>query len=510
MAGVKVYLVGAGPGDAELITLKGVRALKRADCVIYDFLSNESLLSHVKAKAETIYVGKKGAFRHVTQGEINELILKKAKAGKVVVRLKGGDPFIYGRGGEEALALVNAGLSFEIIPGVSSAVAAPAFAGIPLTHRGVASTVTFLTGHESQFKKSSKVEWEKLATSGGTLVILMGWKKLALTVKRLSDGGMNQKTPVAIIRWGSTSKQKTITGTLKTIVALVKEHAMKPPIITVIGNVVTLREKLKWFDSRPLFGKKILVTRTAKQAGTFSSKLTEMGAEVVSLPVIKTINPPSFAKLDKGIKNLETYDWAIFTSVNGVEYFFSRLYKLGLDIRALKGVKICVVGSATEQAIKNRGIQVDLVPKKFVAEGILKALGKNGIKGNRFLLPRALKAREILPDEIRRLGGMIDVAPAYKTIRVAKTGSEILSLLKKGKLDVITFTSASTVKNFLSFFKKNEVSKLTSNVIIACIGPVTKQMAIDNGLKVDIMPSRYTIPAFAEAMENFFSADKNS
>jgi uroporphyrinogen III methyltransferase/synthase len=376
MAKGMVFLVGAGPGDPGLITIKGVEALKSADCVVYDFLANARLLEHARPNAETIYVGKKWASKVITQKEINRLIIKKAKAGKTVVRLKGGDPFIFGRGAEEAEELVAAGVPFEVIPGVTSAIAAPAFAGIPLTHRDLSSAVTFITGQEDPIKERSNIAWDRLSTGRGTLVFLMGWKNLPLITKKLLANGWDPATPVALVRWGTMTKQISLTGRLDNIVELSKKRGMLPPLVIVVGEVVNLRERLDWFETRPLFGKRILVTRTAEQAGSFTSILEAAGAEPVPFPTIKTVGPPSWTPLDRAIKRLSNYDWAIFTSVNGVKYFYERLTRLGLDVRELKGVKICAIGPRTAQEVGSLGIKVDLTPKKFIAESVLDALGK--------------------------------------------------------------------------------------------------------------------------------------
>jgi uroporphyrinogen III methyltransferase/synthase len=507
MRAAKVYLVGAGPGDAGLITLKGKELLEKADCVIYDSLANEKLLAHAPKHAEAIYVGKKGFSkpRNISQAFINRLIIKNAKMGRTVVRLKGGDPFIFGRGAEEALALVKNEIPFEVVPGVTSALAVPAYAGIPLTHRGNASTVTFLTGHEDFFKRSSAVAWRKLSVGSGTLVILMGWKKLQSIVARLIKNGRDPKTPVAMIRWGTLPNQKKVIATLDTIVKQASRADMKPPVVTVIGEVVGLSKKLDWFEKKPLFGKRVLVTRTMRQASEFTKMLEARGALPISFPVIKTIKPPDMRPLDKGMKKLQSYDWAIFTSVNGVEYFFERLYELGKDVRELYGVKICAIGPATERAITERGINVDIVPKEYKAEGLLKALGRRRIKGKSFLLPRAKEAREILPEEIRRLGGRIDVAPAYKTIKPRAQAARLKKLLRTGEVDVITFTSSSTVKNFMALLKKGEAEALMKDVTIACIGPITAKTAEDLGLTVDITPKSYTLPSLTKALEKFYS-----
>ena len=510
MAKGKVYLVGAGPGDPGLITLKGVVALGEADCVIYDFLANAGLLEHAGEGAETIYVGKKGNQKTISQEEINTLIIKKAKQGKTVVRLKGGDPFIFGRGGEEAEELVKAGLSFEVIPGVTSATAAAAYAGIPLTHRDLASSVTFITGQESPLKERSSIAWDRLSTGKGTLVFLMGWKSLPLITEKLLGNGWPASTPVALVRWGTMTKQKTVVGTLADIMELAGKEGILPPMVTIVGDVVTLRERLNWFETKPLFGRRVLVTRALEQAGAFAGALEKDGAEVVAFPTIKTIGPPNWAPLDAAIKNLSGYDWAIFTSVNGVKYFFGRLEKLGLDARELKGVKICAVGPMTAKAIEEMRLRVDLTPGEYVAEGLLSSLGRRGIKGKRFLLPRALKAREVLPDEIRALGGHIDVAPAYRTVKPAKAAAELKRMFEEKEIDAVTFTSSSTVTNFVSTFKKTEIKKLLEGVTIACIGPVTANTAKECGLSVDVMPGKYTIPALCAAMAEHFKEKKKN
>ncbi|MBI5810772.1 MAG: uroporphyrinogen-III C-methyltransferase, partial [Deltaproteobacteria bacterium] len=421
----RAYLVGAGPGDAGLITVKGLEAIKEADCIIYDFLANARLLEYAKKGVEAIYVGKKGRLKTMGQEEISSLIVKKAKQGKTVVRLKGGDPFIFGRGGEEAEALVDAGITFEVIPGVTSAIAAPAYAGIPLTHRDLSSAVTFLTGQENPLKERPNIAWDRLSIGRGTLVFLMGWKNLPIITGKLLLNGWAGSTPVALIRWGTMTKQVSLTGRLDNIVSLAEKNKMKPPVVTIVGDVVRLRDKLNWFETKPLFGKRVLVTRALDQAGDFTKILERHGAEPIIFPVIKTVPPPSWTPLDNAIKRLSTYDWAIFTSVNGVKYFFERLYKSGLDLRELKGVKVCSIGPRTEEAIKALGIRVDLTPVEYRAEAIIEALGKRNIKGKRFLLARAMQAREILPSEIKRLGGRIDAVPAYRTVKPSKEAAEV-------------------------------------------------------------------------------------
>ncbi len=500
----KVYLVGAGPGDPGLITVKGVEALRRAQCVIYDFLASARLLDHAPPGVEAIYVGKKGSERSITQAEINALIIERARRGRVVVRLKGGDPFIFGRGAEEAEALVEAGIAFEIIPGVTSAIGAPAYAGIPLTHRDLASSVTFITGQESPLKERKNIAWDRLSTGRGTLVFLMGWKNLGLITRKLRANGWPVETPVALIRWGTLPVQKVVTGTLENIVRLSKKEGIKPPVITVVGDVVKLREDFNWFETMPLFGRTVLVTRASEQAGEFTEILEEKGAIPYLYPTIRTAPPRDWKPLDQGIKRLSAYDWAIFTSVNGVKFFFERLTKLGKDLRELKGLRICAIGPRTAEAIEALNIRVDLTPSVYRAEAIIDALGRRGIKGKRFILPRALKAREILPETIRKLGGTIDVLPAYRTVRPRKNAAEMREKVFAGEIDVLTFTSSSTVTNFMRFFKKNEAKVINQNSRIACIGPITAATAEKKGLRVDIMPEDYTIPALARAIEEYF------
>jgi len=510
MPQARIYLVGAGPGDPGLITVKAVQAIGAADCIIYDSLANARLLEYARPGAETIYVGKSGSRpgrrrEGATQAGINRLIIKKARAGKTVVRLKGGDPFIFGRGAEEAEEIVKAGLGFEVIPGVTSAVAAPAYAGIPLTHRVLASSVTFITGHEDPLKERPNIAWDRLSTGRGTLVFLMGWKNLAFICRKLRENGWKASTPAALVRWGTTVRQQSVVGRLDNIVRLCGEREIKPPVITVVGDVVRLKDGLDWFEGKPLFGRRVLVTRALEQAGSFARILEERGAEPVVFPTIKTTRPPSWAPLDRAIKRLSSYDWAIFTSVNGVRYFFERLARLGRDVRELKGVKLCAIGPMTERAITGLGIRVDITPKKYVAEAVIDALGRRRIKGKRFLLARAMVAREVLPTEIKRLGGSIDVVPAYRTLRPRAGAKAIKAMLADGEIDVATFTSSSTVSNFARLFKKGELAGLMDGVKVACIGPVTAATAEGFGLGVDICAETYTMAGLADAMAEYYT-----
>ena len=504
MAKGMVYLIGAGPGAPGLITLKAIECIKEADVVVYDYLANKRFLEYAGKRAEIIYVGKQGGAHTLPQDEINKLIIKKAQKGKIIARLKGGDPFIFGRGGEEAEEIIQAGIPYEVIPGVTAGVAAAAYAGIPLTHRDFTTTVAFITGHEDPTKEDSNIYWDKISTGIGTLVFYMGIGNLEPNMKKLMENGRSPDTPVALIRWGTTSNQETIIGTIKDIAEKAKQANFKAPAITVVGGVVSLRDKLRWFDKRPLFGKKIIVTRSREQASDFSVLLEKYGAEPIEFPTIETVPPKDWKEIDRAIKNLPKYDWAIFTSINGVKYFIERLKKQGKDIRELKGIKICAIGPATAKAIEDLGIKVDLLPKEYRAESIITGLGKTKIKGRRFLLPRALKAREVLPEEIKRLGGKVDVVTAYRTVQPKEKTDEIRKMLREKRVDVVTFTSSSTVENFVNMFKRNEVPGILNGTRVACIGPITKDTATKLGIKTDIMPEKYTIPALTEAIGEYY------
>ena len=504
MAKGMVYLIGAGPGAPGLITLKAIECIKEADVVVYDYLANKRFLEYAGKRAEIIYVGKQGGAHTLPQDEINKLIIKKAQKGKIIARLKGGDPFIFGRGGEEAEEIIQAGIPYEVIPGVTAGVAAAAYAGIPLTHRDFTTTVAFITGHEDPTKEDSNIYWDKISTGIGTLVFYMGIGNLEPNMKKLMENGRSPDTPVALIRWGTTSNQETIIGTIKDIAEKAKQANFKAPAITVVGGVVSLRDKLRWFDKKPLFGKKIIVTRSREQASDFSVLLEKYGAEPIEFPTIETVPPKDWKEIDRAIKNLPKYDWAIFTSINGVKYFIERLKKQGKDIRELKGIKICAIGPATAKAIEDLGIKVDLLPKEYRAESIITGLGKTKIKGRRFLLPRALKAREVLPEEIKRLGGKVDVVTAYRTVQPKEKTDEIRKMLREKRVDVVTFTSSSTVENFVNMFKRNEVPGILNGTRVACIGPITKDTATKLGIKTDIMPEKYTIPALTEAIGKYY------
>ena len=507
----KVYLIGAGPGDPGLFTLRGVTCLHQADVVVYDYLANPRLLSYAKPGAELIYVGKKGGEADApSQEQIGRLLVEKALAGNLVARLKGGDPFIFGRGGEEGEELFQAGVPFEVVPGVTSAIAVPAYAGIPLTHRDYSSTVAFLTGHEDPSKDDSTIAWDKVATGIGTLVFLMGIGNLPNIVEQLVKHGRPTDTPAAVIQWGTKPEQATVTGTLETIVALVETRGLGPPAILVVGDVVRLRERLEWFERRPLFGKRILITRAREQAADFADRLEAQGAEVMEFPLIKLAPPETWKPLDTAIERLEAYRWVIFTSANGVEAFFRRVRALRQDARRLGGAKICAIGPATAKALENHSIIPDIVPTEFRAEGIIEAFEQYDVRGAKILLPRAEVARDLLPLEIEKRGASVEVVPAYRTVRADSEAGLLTQLLQERKIDLVTFTSSSTVTNFVELLQTEDLKALLEGVRIACIGPITAETAERFGLTVDIMPEQYTIPALADSIVHYYAASTDA
>jgi uroporphyrinogen III methyltransferase/synthase len=501
----KVYLIGAGPGDPGLITVKGLECVKKADVIIYDYLANERLLDQRRADAELVYVGKQGGKHTLPQDEINTLIVKKAREGKVVARLKGGDPFIFGRGGEEAEELADDGIPFEIVPGVTAATAVPTYAGIPLTHREHTASVAFVTGHEDPTKPESKVHWDKIATGIGTLVFFMGMKNLQNIVDKLIANGRNPETPIALIQWGTRTDQRVLTGTLVDIAAKAKDAQFRPPVIIVVGEVVRLREKLNWYESKPLFGKRIVVTRSRNQASVFAEKLIDQGATTIEFPTIDVVPPASWAELDEALGVIETYQWIIFTSANAIKYFMERLRNLGKDLRMLKGVQICVVGPKTAETLEQYGLRADLIPAEFKAEGVLAALGGAEVKGRKFLIPRAKLAREIIPEKLRELGAVVTVAVAYENVKPIADAARVKKLFEEKKIATVTFTSSSTVHNFVEILGPKEYKTLMQGVVVACIGPITAKTAEEYGMKTEIMPKEYTIPAFVEAIVGYYN-----
>ncbi|HEU4685724.1 MAG TPA: uroporphyrinogen-III C-methyltransferase [Nitrospira sp.] len=502
----KVYLVGAGPGDPGLLTLKGRECLEQAQVVLYDYLANPSLLEYAPAQAERIYVGRRGRGQYQEQADINRLLIERASAGRVVVRLKGGDPFVFGRGGEEAEAVAAAGIEFEVVPGVTAAVAVPAYAGIPVTHRTLASTVTVVTGHEDPAKPGSVVGWPKLAGSSGTLVFLMGMKTLPTIVERLLKGGRAGETPVALIRWGSRADQRTLIGTLNDIVGKAERARLEPPTVIVIGEVVRLRDQLSWFERRPLFGKRILVTRPKHQVGEFSRLLSAYGAEPIGIPTIDIVPPVSWDPLDRAIAHVRDYAWLILTSKNAVGPFLSRLKNSGSDVRVLAHLRICAIGPRTAEELERHGLIADMVPQQYQAEGILETFKRIDLQGARILIPRAEAAREILPDQLRGMGAQVDVVPVYRTVVPRDRVEALRQAFDDQRVDVVTFTSSSTVRNFVELTGGPEPARrLLAQCLVACIGPITAQTVKDYGLPVGILPPENTVPALADAIVRHFS-----
>lgn len=501
----KVYLVGAGPGDTGLLTLKGKACIEQADVIVYDYLAADELLAYARTDAEIIYAGKQGGDHTLTQTRINQLLVEKALQGRSVTRLKGGDPFIFGRGGEEIEALIDAGIPFEVVPGVTSAIAAPAYAGIPLTHRRFTSTVTFITGHEDPDKKDSSIRWKALADMGGTLVFLMGVKNLPNIVARLREAGLAAETPAALIRWGTTVRQQTVSGNLDTIVDNVRAADLKPPCIIVVGEVIRLREKMQWFENRPLFGKRIIVTRARAQASDMIRRLTSLGADCLEYPTIKIVPPADFSRLDEAIDTLGTYHWIIFTSVNGVDAFFNRLQGTGKDSRALGNLRTACIGPITAERLRGYGLNTDILPESFRAESIIAAFAGETVAGKRMLLPRAAEARPILPAELTKMGAVVDEIPVYQTISDTENADALIEQLASGDVDLITFTSSSTVTNFKKLLPPDRFDALIKGVAIASIGPITTETAQKHGFTVHAEAAIYTIEGLCDAILAYYA-----
>ncbi len=496
------YLAGAGPGDLGLVTLKVKEVVERADVLVHDYLCNPEILGWARAGVEIIYAGKKAGAHTLKQEEIDALLVEKTRAGNCVVRLKGGDPFLFGRGGEEAVALAEAGQRFEIIPGVTSAIAAPAYAGIPVTHREHTSQLTIFTGHEDPTKPESSLDYARLATQPGTKVMLMGVERLAKITEQLQAHGASPTMPVALVRWGTTGRQRTLVGTLANIAQLVEQTGFQAPAVAVFGDVVQLRDKLNWFETRPLFGKRIVVTRTRKQAGGLSSTLRALGADVFELPTIR-IEPPkderAFAEL---VRDVHRYTWLVFTSPNGVSAFFEMFYRLYNDARSIGGVRIAAIGPATAARVRDFHLAVDLQPEEFVAEAVVAAFQKQGsIENETILLARAEAARDVLPRELAKLGAIVDEAVAYRTVAETDDVSGGQARFAAEGADLITFTSSSTVENFVAL-------KLPwpAGLKTASIGPITSKTMRELGLTVDVEAKQYDIPGLTAAIRKFYGA----
>lgn len=498
----KVYLIGAGPGDPGLLGLKAKECLETADAVVYDRLADPRIIEFCRKDAEMVYVGKASANHTMRQPDINKLLVKLAAEGKTVARLKGGDPFVFGRGGEEAIELLEAGLPFEFVPGVTSAIAVAEYAGIPVTHRHVATSFAVITGHEDPTKGESTINWKGLATAVDTLVFLMGVENIERISSQLIANGRSADCPAAVIRWGTRPEQRTLITTVGKAAADVKATGMKPPAIFLVGEVVKLREQLQWFDNKPLFGKTVIVTRARAQASALTKKLEAQGARVLEAPAIKIVPPADFAPLDKAIAEIDTYKWLILTSVNGVEYFFNRLQKAGKDSRALWGIKIAAIGSATAEALKGYGITADLIPSAYKAEELADALAEDTKAGDKLLLARAKVARNVLPERLRALGAQVDVVAAYETVADCQNKEELLEALESGEASVVTFTSSSTVTNLLDVL--GDKKDLLNKVALAAIGPVTAETLEKNGLKPAISAAEYTIDGLMTAIEEYY------
>jgi uroporphyrinogen III methyltransferase / synthase len=504
----RVYLVGAGPGDPGLLTLRGQRCLAAADVVVHDDLVSRRLLEHARPGAEIVDVGRAhGDPGRLSQDAIVGVLVDRARAGRTVVRLKSGDPFVFGRGGEEAAALRAAGVPFEVVPGVTSALAVPAYAGIPATDRAHASLVTIVTGHLACGEGvEARLPWEALASQGGTLVFLMGVRRLAQIGQSLVAHGLGPATPAAVIERGTTGRQRTVVATVATIAERAGAAGVRSPAVLVIGPTVGLREQVAWFERRPLLGRRVLVTRPREQASGLAAEIDDLGGEAVLFPTIEIGPAPDPAALDRAVADAGTYDWLVFTSANGVRVFFERMAALRLDVRTLAGARVAAIGPETAAALERRLVRPAVVPDEYRAEGLLDALGA-GVAGRRVLLPRAAGARAILPDTLRARGAVVDEVIAYAA--AAPAGGDVEGLraaLLAGEIDAITFTSSSTVTNFAALVGPETVAAVAraERPLVACIGPVTAARAREIGLRVDVVPDAYTVPALARALVDRF------
>jgi uroporphyrinogen III methyltransferase / synthase len=488
---VKVYLVGAGPGDPELITVKGRRILQQADAVLYDHLANGSLLDLAPAHAERLYVGKKKSAHEFSQAEICGMLIERARRGLTVVRLKGGDPFIFGRGGEEAEALADAGIPFEIVPGVTSPLGIAAYTGVPLTHREHTSVVTFVTGHAVQ-----AIDWGKVGHAE-TLVIFMGLTTFGEIARELMAHGRSPETPAMAVRWATRPDQQTIVGTLATLPGML--GGMKPPATIIVGEVVRLRDKLDWFERLPLFGKRIVVTRAREQADALGWRLSALGAGVVALPTIEIRPPADCAPLDRAIAELDTYDWLIFTSANGVRFFLDRLDAGKNDLRKLRA-KVCAIGPATRAAVEALHVKVDLMGREYVAESLLEAFAAFDVAGKRVLLPRAAVARDVVPIELARRGARVDVVEAYRTGAPEHLAEQARDVLASHP-DCLAFTSSSTVRNLVEAAGADALR----GIPVASIGPITTQTAQELGVEVAAQAKVFTVDGLAAAILGLYA-----
>lgn len=519
MSGV-VYLIGAGPGDPGLLTVRGRELLETADVVVYDRLVHPSLLRHVRADAECVYVGKASAHHAMKQPDINALLVNRALKGLRVARLKGGDPFVFGRGGEEAEECRAAGIRFEIVPGVTSAISAPAYAGIPVTHRDMASSFVVVTGHERDDagEAGSRVagaaegrrDWARLAHAADTLIFLMGVEALPEITSKLQANGRSAETPVALVQWGTWSRQRVVTGTLADIVEEVRRAGLTPPAVCVVGDVVRLRQAIRWFDDqdeRPLFGKRVVVTRAREQASTLTDLLLARGADPIEFPAIRIQPLADQGTLERALADLSGYDWVVFTSVNSAPIVAQRLAASGRDARAFGSARVAAIGPATAESVRLAlGVRADYVPAEAVGEAVIEGWPESDMNGRRVLIPRALEGRDLIPRRLSDMGAVVDVVPVYETVRDDSAAEPLRAQLLAREIDAVTFTSSSTVRNFVESLQMDghNVSDLLDGVVVAAIGPVTAQTAQDLGLNVGMVADEHTIPGLVEALESHF------
>ena len=500
-----VYIVGAGPGDPALITLRGAQTLREADVVFHDELLDRRLLDLVSPSCELVYVGKRGGRASSTQQSINEQIASRARAGQTVVRLKGGDPLVFGRGGEEALHLKQAGVRFEIVPGISAASGATAYAGIPLTHRGTASAAVIVTGNEDPEAETCSVDWPALAQLDATLVVFMAARTLPAICRTLVRHGRADTTPAAVIQWGTWTRQKTIEGTLDTLAERSAAAGIASPALIVVGDVVTLRNQLMWREHRPLFSRHILVTRSKEQAGDLSERLAAAGAQVHTLPLIELVEPDDPSPLDRAISSLGDWDWLLFTSANGVKFFFNRLLHLQRDVRALSHLRIAAVGTKTAQALTERGIRADLVPTDASQRGLIRAFSSLAVEGLRFLFPTSDLGRAELPDALTERGAQVEQVIAYQN-RAPEIDKTFSQRVGDDPIDLIVFSSPSAIHHAYEVFGEREASALLAQSTIACLGSTTAAAARARGLRVEVQPEQSSTPSLVEAICAHYSA----
>ena len=498
-----VYLVGAGPGDPGLITVKGLELLKQADVVVYDRLAGRALLAAARPGAELIDAGKGPDEHKLSQKAINAVLVEKARAGHRVVRLKGGDPFVFGRGGEEAEYLADNGIPYEVVCGVSAAVAVPAYAGIPVTHRRFASSLCIVTGNEDPDKDDTAVDWDHLAAGAGTLVLMMGMANLAGICDRLMTAGRSPDTPVALVRWGTCPGQRTLVGTLGTIAAEAARQEFTNPVVAVVGEVVRLREKLAWREAQSLFGRRALITRAREDAGRLADLVTALGGEPYEFPTIAVEAVPDLEALSRAVRDLPSYDWVVFTSANGVRFFWERLWESGGDARWFANVRLAAIGPKTAESLSRFGLRADVVPEEYRAEGVLAALGGRIAPGERVLCPRAEQSRDVLVRGLADMGALVTEVAAYRTVPAAVDPAGVREMLARGDFDAVTFTSSSTVHNFFQALGKDGPG-LVGRTVLACIGPVTAAALSGYGLDSTVTATRYTVEGLVEALAGHF------